>query len=248
MKLPTAAVAPKVEEFGKNIREKAKLQIQAIERHFEHAITERVMAEGDRLPSERQLARDFAASRASVRSALASLAQAKLIERRLGSGTYVSASFEASTPPFTFETPSVSPLDVMEARRVIEPGFAELVVARATEDDLAKMRDRLRDVESAQDPISYKIASYNFHHEVARATRNPLLIAMHAMLIAARAKARWATLIPLNDTDELRRKQAADIRAIYESLRDRNNKRASQISYQSLTALIQTILTLPIDA
>src|SRR5450755_1550526 len=64
-----------------NVREKARSQIQAIEGHFRQAITGRVLFEGDRLPTERQLARDFGASRASVRSALAGLARAKLIER-----------------------------------------------------------------------------------------------------------------------------------------------------------------------
>lgn len=246
-KLPIAAIEPRAEKFGNNIREKARLQTRAIERHFEHAITDRVMVEGDRLPSERQLARDFGASRASVRSALASLARVNLIERKLGSGTYVSTPFEASSPPPTFETPSVSPLDVMEARRVIEPGFAGLFVARATEEDLSLLLDLLKEAESAKDAVSYKIASYNFHHAIARATRNPLLNAMHEMLVAARAKASWATLLPLNDTVALRRKQAGDLRGIYEALRDRNAKRASQISYRSLSDLIHTILTLPPD-
>jgi len=167
-KLPMAAIEPRAEEFGNNIREKARLQIKAIERHFEQAISDRVMVEGDRLPSERQLARDFGANRASVRSALASLARVNLIERKLGSGTYVSAPFEASSPPPTFETPSVSPLDVMEARRVIEPGFAGLFVARATEEDLSLLLDLLKEAESAKDAVSYKIASYNFHHAIAR--------------------------------------------------------------------------------
>ena len=47
------------------------------------------LSEGDRLPSERQLAEQFSVSRQTVRRALAELADAHLIESRPGLGTYV---------------------------------------------------------------------------------------------------------------------------------------------------------------
>ncbi len=47
------------------------------------------LSEGDRLPSERQLAEQFSVSRQTVRRALAELAEARLIESRPGLGTYV---------------------------------------------------------------------------------------------------------------------------------------------------------------
>jgi DNA-binding GntR family transcriptional regulator len=47
------------------------------------------LSEGDRLPSERQLAEQFSVSRQTVRRALAELAEAHLIVSRPGLGTYV---------------------------------------------------------------------------------------------------------------------------------------------------------------
>lgn len=231
----------------KNTRERSRSLCLLIERHLKNAIRDQSLIEGDRLPTERELTKQFGASRRTVRAALAKLERDLLIERRSGSGTYVSSMSKVLVKSPVFETPAVSPLDVMEARRAMEPGFADLFVARATEEDLSHLLDLLREAESAKDAVSYKIASYNFHHAIARATRNPLLNAMHEMLVAARAKASWATLLPLNDTVELRRKQAGDLRGIYEALRDRDAKRASQISYRSLSDLIHTILTLPPD-
>jgi GntR family transcriptional regulator len=49
------------------------------------------LAEGDRLPSERQLAEQFSVSRQTVRRALAELADAYLIESRPGLGNFVAA-------------------------------------------------------------------------------------------------------------------------------------------------------------
>ena len=52
-------------------------------------ILEGLYAPGRRLPSEAELAEEMGVSRGTVRSALASLATAGLIERRQGDGTYV---------------------------------------------------------------------------------------------------------------------------------------------------------------
>jgi len=52
-------------------------------------IIEGVYAPGERLPSECDLADELGVSRGSVRSAMASLATAGLIDRRQGDGTYV---------------------------------------------------------------------------------------------------------------------------------------------------------------
>jgi DNA-binding GntR family transcriptional regulator len=52
-------------------------------------ILEGVYSPGERLPSESELADEMSVSRGSVRSAMASLAAAGLIDRRQGDGTYV---------------------------------------------------------------------------------------------------------------------------------------------------------------
>jgi GntR family transcriptional regulator len=60
---------------------------------IEEALTERIesaaIAVGERLPGERELAREFGVSRMTVRQALSSLAGRGLIERGVGRGTFV---------------------------------------------------------------------------------------------------------------------------------------------------------------
>jgi DNA-binding FadR family transcriptional regulator len=218
-------------------RGRAAMKSDAIERFFERAILTGEIAAGDRLPAERDLSARYGASRGTVRTALTRLKHKGLIERRLGSGSYVRANSGENADEI--HAVAVSPLDVLEVRRVVEPGFAELVVARATEDDFARMRARLVEMQNARDQVAFKMAGYNFHLEAARATRNPLLISIYEMIIAARARAGWARLIPLNDTEERRAKQVAHLWKIYEALRDRSQARAARLYHQSLTEMIQ---------
>ena len=83
-----------------------------------------VLAPGERLPSERDLARTLEVSRASVREALASLALQGVVETRHGAGTFV-VGLPPSEPPH-----DASPSAVLEARLALEPAVARLAAAR----------------------------------------------------------------------------------------------------------------------
>jgi hypothetical protein len=63
------------------------------------------------------------------------------------------------------------------------------LVARATEADFVRMKEHLDALERATDQQSFREAGYAFHLEIARATRNPLLVRIFEMIIEARARA-----------------------------------------------------------
>ncbi|MDB1590562.1 GntR family transcriptional regulator, partial [Enterococcus faecalis] len=56
---------------------------------------------GDRLPSERELALKFDVSRMTLRQAIQTLADEGILERKIGSGTYVAVSYTHLTLPTT---------------------------------------------------------------------------------------------------------------------------------------------------
>ena len=64
----------------------------AITARLRNAIETGVYSDGDQLPPERQLATAFDAARSTIRKALNQLEKDGLVERRIGSGTYVSYS------------------------------------------------------------------------------------------------------------------------------------------------------------
>src|SRR6266540_59264 len=79
---------------------------------------------GDRLPPERDLAKLLGVSRPTVREAMIALEMAGLVEVRVGSGTFVTDNAEPKTNGHLFDRVGNSPLELVGARRMIEPEVA----------------------------------------------------------------------------------------------------------------------------
>ena len=94
---------------------------------------------GDRLPSERELARQLGVSRPVLREALVTLEIAGSVEVRGGSGCFVTATPNAPQPAFADGGPS--PFEVIHARSVIEYETAGLAAEKATPDDVAALQE-----------------------------------------------------------------------------------------------------------
>jgi len=200
---------------------------------------------GTKLPTERTLALRHGVGRKLVRTALERLRRDGLIERRVGSGTFVSALAGLRTVGSSTEPPAVSPLDAVEARRVLEVGAIELVVARATNEDFARIKARLEEVAATDDASAFRALMFALNLDIIRATRNPLLVAMYEMLIAARAKAGWDRLAYLVDRVEQRAQSVAICRELLDLMHHGDARRAANLRYRSLSAMIQTIMTFP---
>ena len=99
-------------------------------------------AAGQRLPPERRLASHFSASRATIREALRQLTDQQLVERRLGSGTFVTYRQAVEEHEIAEET---SPLQLIEVRMAIEPQIARLAVLHASNRDLERLTAALAD-------------------------------------------------------------------------------------------------------
>src|ERR671922_3012505 len=110
------------------------------------AIVSGKLKQGERLPPERELAERFAVSRVTVRDALRALEAMGLVEIRVGArgGAFVtvpSGSVMGQTMSDMLMMQALSPEDIVEARLVVELGTVTLACARATDDDLAALRD-----------------------------------------------------------------------------------------------------------
>jgi GntR family transcriptional regulator, uxu operon transcriptional repressor len=198
---------------------------------------------GTKLPTERTLAVRHGVGRKLVRSALDRLRKDGLIERRVGSGTFVSSLAGLRTIATSTEPPAISPLDAIEARRVIEVGAIELVVARATDEDFARIKSRLEAVAATDDASAFRALMFALNLDIIRATRNPLLVAMYEMLIAARAKAGWDRLAYLVERPEQRAQSVAVCQELLDLLHRGDARRAANLRYRSLSAMIHTIMT-----
>lgn len=114
---------------------------QQIADRIRHLIREGRFPVGGRLPAERDLAQQLGVSRPSLREALIALEIAGNVEIRMGSGIYVALEPEART--LHGISIGESPLEIMQARQVIEGSLVGLACARMTAEALARLRTTL---------------------------------------------------------------------------------------------------------
>jgi len=167
----------------------------ATRRTFEEAvaqIAEKVklgeLHQGDRLPSERELASQMRISRPTVREAIKMLSDAGVLEVRRGQsgGAFVRTELvprELLRSRFEIRVGEVA--GVLEARRLLEPRVAQLAAVHASDEDFAAMQatiDRQRGLARADDFLSqedlFLALDLKFHLAMARATRNSTVVTL----------------------------------------------------------------------
>jgi DNA-binding FadR family transcriptional regulator len=170
------------------------------------------LSPGERLPSERELARRLGVGRASVREAIAALQVAGMIDTRPGSGSFVAAgAAERST-----ETRDSSPSDLLETRALLEPAVARLAAERGGAD--AEIEALLAAMEDATGDV-WNDCDRRFHQRIAALTGNPVLLDLADHIAAVMDEPLWQRLrddsiaVPGRTTIHL-----AEHRMIYEAI------------------------------
>jgi GntR family transcriptional repressor for pyruvate dehydrogenase complex len=156
---------------------------------IERAIDEGRLASGDKLPPERQLVREFRASRVAVREALRALEHRGLVEVRQGSagGHFIR---EVDTDLLFHDLRTllrlgrVSVGQLLEARMLIEPEMARLAALRATPLDLKSLDAVLEERSEATAAGTHRrVLDIDFHRRVAEAAKNPVhAFVTHALM------------------------------------------------------------------
>jgi DNA-binding FadR family transcriptional regulator len=187
-----------------------------------------VLAPGERLPSERDLARTLEVSRASVREALASLALQGVVETRHGAGTFV-VGLPPSEPPH-----DASPSAVLEARLALEPAVARLAAARAQPDEAAEKLLAAMEAEP-MDIATWNASDRLFHRQLAAMTGNPVLLAFADHVATLMDQPLWHRLrddsIAVSGRTRI---HAAEHRMIYEAIVDGDAEAAAFYSAQHI--------------
>lgn len=140
---------------------------------------------GDRLPTEREMARQFGVSRVTVRDALRALEAAGLIEIRVGGqgGPYVrepDPALLAENLRTHLHLQGTTFAELAEARLALETTAARLAAERATDENLAEMRAAIEEPA----PLGTATLSVDFHTALVRAAHNSALL---TMFLAARS-------------------------------------------------------------
>lgn len=139
---------------------------------------------GDRLPTETQLVSKFSVSRIVVREAMKMLSAMGVVEIKRGNGTYMAKNISASMiDPFIFSliVGKKTPEELLDLREMLEIGMLEIVLKRATEDDMEKMEEAVKLLEedskrAEKDSEILNEHNLAFHYAFAQATHNPMIV------------------------------------------------------------------------
>lgn len=194
--------------------------------HIRRLITGGELLQGERLPPERAFAQQFDVSRGTVRDALRRLEEASFVEKRPGSGTYVSYSESDESNSLAQST---SPLELVDTRLTLEPQIVRLAVLNATEQNLAKTENALAIMEQDSiGPEAFISADEVFHLGLAECTKNAILIWITRRINEVRNSTEWSRMRRLTLTDEMIRCYSLQHRAIFEAVRARDADKATR--------------------
>lgn len=152
--------------------------------HLEQRILNGDLAEGHRLPSEKDLGVSFGVSRNAIREALKTLEERGLVRVENGRGAYVTVpSDETLRSAITRYVQSRLTSDTVDEfyqfREALEGAAARLAALRAGEHDLQELARALATMEANEGDVDgWMQADVAFHRAMIGATHNPFFITL----------------------------------------------------------------------
>ncbi len=195
------------------------------------------LSRGDRLPSEVELVERLSVSRSAVREAIRILATQGLVTVKRGEGTFIEQKLSTVTlDPLVFSLilDGKTPEELLELREMLEVGILDILMAKATKEDIRKMEKAVRVFEGdyGQGVTVARILCEHdlaFHRAFAEATHNPLIVKI--------AKTIWEMFTPsiekgLKRSDK--NKGPGEHRLILEAIIERDFEKAKQAIHKAL--------------
>jgi GntR family transcriptional regulator, transcriptional repressor for pyruvate dehydrogenase complex len=197
--------------------------------HLAHQILELIRSKrfvaGDRLPPVKRLAELFSVAAPTIREALRRLEVTGIIEIRHGSGIYVlePEGRMVLSNPYAGVLDQRAIVDLLKARRVIEPPVAALAAVHATDDQLGHLAALLTEAEgllaaSSIDDVALSELNMKFHSGIAAAAGNTVLL----HLIESLANVHFKEQLAVMDLYDDRRDDHRHHQGIYEALASRD--------------------------
>lgn len=153
------------------------------------------LAVGERLPSERDLARALHVSRASVRQATVALEVRGTLEVRHGDGIYLRSRPNDGGHLMELMTRRHRLPEILEAREALETQLAMLAAARRTDADIAAMAEALNVMSTDIQAGGLGLEGDRlFHHAVTQAAQSPLLAEFMDAIAAPIGETRRSSL------------------------------------------------------
>lgn len=158
---------------------------EKVEKTLKKMLADGRIKEGERFPSENEMAKSFGVSRQTVRIALQKLSVQGLVDIRTGDGTYAKEfslrSYLGAASDLYITTDMIA--DVGEFRKAMELECIRLAMKNATEDDFKRIQESIdvyillgnpKAIETEAGKQKYVDADLDIHYQICRAAHNSL--------------------------------------------------------------------------
>ena len=204
------------------------------------------LADGDPLPSERELADQYGASLRVVRDALRLLSQQGAIRTQQGRRAVVSDLRPVGVENYfrlAMGADSEAIHDFLEFRSVLETRAAGFAAARASEDELDRLAAVLDEIEAVgpQERLHRADLDVAFHLGIIRLSRNHFLNAVAEALTDVLSTERRDNLARTESAGRTHEVSDAEHRAIYQALRDHDAGQAERLMREHLDRAQRTL-------
>lgn len=190
------------------------------------------LAPGQRLQSERDLSERLGVSRPSLREALIALDVEGRVEIRMGSGIYLGESGTGHA----LQADAESPLELLQARCVLESAIAEQAAPLVTPKLVAALDDNLQQMRAAMDRTSMAIRIDGaFHDLIASVPGNSVLSGLTAQIFQRRLTPIFARYSAHFEGPSTWREALAEHHAIRDALAARDPAAARAAMHHHLT-------------
>lgn len=172
---------------------------EAIATRLRDSMSLGLLLEGDRLPSELEMAESFGVSPTTVRDALATLRAEGLVDTRRGrhGGTFVVSLPEVSADAMRQRLATLSVVelrDIGDHRAAVSTASARLAASRAVESDLQRFRRLLDAFAAASGPAALARADSRIWLELAVMAQSRRLLGLELQLQLEIGELLWAPI------------------------------------------------------
>lgn len=202
---------------------------------------------GEQLPNERQLAEMYGTSRQQVRDALLILQEAGLVERKVGSGTWLAEDMPQIIERLDAEVDvravhDHSFLETVEARLILEPGVAALAARNISETHLEKLRVALEAIREPATWLEFKSRVYLFSRAYYEASGNSFLLWTFDQILAARIDHKFDGHRENGAVAEIVRRHSHDqLVQIFRAIADGNEAQAEAVTRSYLIGIAASL-------
>ncbi|ABR47470.1 GntR domain protein [Alkaliphilus metalliredigens QYMF] len=153
---------------------------------IEEKILNREWVSGSKISSENQLSLELGVSRMSVREAIEKMVALNILTKKQGEGTFVndlspSIYLNSLIPMILLNKDNL--LDVLAFRKVIEVDSARLCAERCDDETIVSLEKYYQVMcDNKNKSPKFTHADYQFHIEIAKGTKNSLIIKVNSVL------------------------------------------------------------------